>query len=117
MRLLIVLTVKNKFGEDFTMDKRAAAEMVAEMVGLEFGYVLEAATYFSSLEEAFNWIYLSDENPIRPLSELDLIHQLASITIEQMQELNANTPAEYMVIDHDHTYITSAGIAYLRIQR
>ena len=34
-----------------------------------------------------------------------------------MKELNANTPAEYMVLNHDHTYITTEGIAYIRIQR
>ena len=28
-----------------------------------------------------------------------------------MKELNANTPAEYMVLNHDHTYITTEGIA------
>lgn len=97
------------------MNKREAAEMVAEMVGLDFGYVLEAATYFSTLEEAFNWIYLSENN--FEYSQLDIINQLSNVTIEQMKELNANTPAEYLVLNHDHTYITTAGIAYLRIQR
>jgi hypothetical protein len=97
------------------MDKRKAAEMVAEMVGLEFGYVLEASNFFNSFDEAFNWIYLSEHN--YELNQQDLIKQLSSVTIEQMQEVGANTPAEYMVLDHDHTYITTEGIAYLRITR
>ena len=97
------------------MNKRACAEMVAEMVGLDYGYVLEAATYFSTLDEAFEWIYLSENN--FEYSQLDIIKQLSHVTIEQMKELNANTPAEYMVLNHDHTYITTEGIAYLRIQR
>ncbi len=47
----------------------------------------------------------------------DFIKQLSVITVEQMQELNAKTPAEYMVMDHLHTYITTAGIGYLRITK
>ncbi|MCQ6275158.1 hypothetical protein JMM81_09305 [Bacillus sp. V3B] len=93
------------------MDKRKAAEMV----GLDFGYVLEAANYFNSLDETFNWIYLTGHN--YELSQQDLIKQLSAVTVEQMKEVGANTPAEYMVLDHDHTYITSEGIAYLRITR
>ena len=97
------------------MNKRACAEMVAEMVGLDYGYVLEAATYFSTLDEAFDWIYLSENN--FEYSQLDIIKQLSQVTIEEMKELNANTPAEYMVLNHDHTYLTAEGIAYIRIQR
>jgi hypothetical protein len=99
------------------MSKVETMETVADMVGLEFNYVFEEAMYFSSLEEAFNWIYLSDENPIRPFNEIELIKQLAGVTLEQMQEVHANTPGEYMVLIHDHTYITKTGIAYLRITR
>jgi hypothetical protein len=97
------------------MNKRACAEMVAEMVGLEYGYVLEAATYFSTLDEAFEWIYLSEDN--FEYSQLDVIKQLSNVTIEEMKELNANTPAEYMVLNHDHTYLTTEGVAYIRITR
>lgn len=89
--------------------------MVAEMVGLDYGYVLEAATYFSTIEEAFDWIFLSENN--FEYSQLDIIKQLSQVTIEEMKELNANTPAEYMVLNHDHTYFTTEGIAYIRIQR
>jgi hypothetical protein len=99
------------------MNKVETMESVAEMVGLEFDYVLEAAMYFSSYEEAFNWIYLSEENPARPFSDTELINQLASVTLEKLQEEHANTPAEYMVLIHDHTYITKTGIAYLRITK
>src|SRR3954469_5214729 len=97
------------------MDKRKAAEMVADMVGLEFGYVLEAANYFNSLDEAFAWVYLSGHD--YELSQQELIKKLSSVTIEQMQEVGANTPAEYMVLDHDHTYTTTEGVTYLRITR
>lgn len=99
------------------MNKVETMETVAEMVGLEVDYVYEAAMYFSSYEEAFNWIYLSDENPNRPFSDSELIKQLASVTLEKLQEEHANTPAEYMVLIADHTYITKTGIAYLRITR
>ncbi len=107
--------IRLKTGEDFTMNKRACAEMVAEMVGLDYGYVMEAATYFSNFDEAFNWIYLSENN--FEFSQLDIIKQLSKVTIDEMKELDANTPAEYMVLNHDHTYITTEGIAYIRIQR
>ena len=42
---------------------------------------------------------------------------MASITIEDMQELKANSVMEYMLIDDVHTYITNQVYAYLRIQR
>ena len=58
------------------MNKRACAEMVAEMVGLDYGYVLEAATYFSTFDEAFDWIYLS--KIISNISQLDIIKQLST---------------------------------------
>jgi hypothetical protein len=99
------------------MSKVETMQKVAEMVGLEFDYVLDAATYFNTLDEAFNWIYLSEDNPKRPFTDLDLIKALASVTLEKMQEVHANTPAEYMVLIHDHTYITDTGIAYLSITR
>lgn len=104
-------------GEVNDMNKVETMKTVAEMVGLEFSYVLEAATYFISLEEAFNWIYLSNDNPNRPYNDADLIKELAAVTVEQMEEMKANTPAEYMVLIHDHTYITLTGIAYLRITK
>jgi hypothetical protein len=97
------------------MNKRACAEMVAEMVGLDFGYVLEAATYFNTIDEAFDWIYLSENN--FEYSQLDIIKQLSNVTIQEMKELDANTPAEYLVVNNDHTYITTEGIAYIRIKR
>ncbi len=43
------------------MSKLETMEMVAEMVGLDYGYVVEAATYFRNIEEAFNWIYFSEK--------------------------------------------------------
>lgn len=99
------------------MNKVETMETVADMVGLEFNFVYEAAMYFSSFEEAFHWIYLSKENPNRPFSDFELIKELSSVTAEQMLEAHANTPGEYMVLIHDHTYITKTGIAYLRITR
>jgi hypothetical protein len=99
------------------MNKVETMETVADMVGLEFNYVFEAAMYFSSFEEAFNWIYLSKENPNRPFSDSELIKQLALVTPEHMHEVHANTAGEYMVLINDHTYITKTGIAYLRITR
>ncbi|WP_428908432.1 hypothetical protein [Niallia sp. Krafla_26] len=91
--------------------------LVAEMVDLEPEYVIRSADYFNSIEEAFNWLYVSEENPLRPYSKEKLIEVMASITIEQMEELNAKSVVEYMVLDDLHTYITKNGVAYLRIQR
>jgi hypothetical protein len=99
------------------MSKLETMEMVSEMTGLYFGYVVEAATYFKNFEEAFSWLYLSEGNPHRTLNQSDLIKKISSITIEEMQELHANTPLEYMVLIDDHTYITKTGIAYLRITK
>jgi hypothetical protein len=99
------------------MSKVEELELVADMVGLELGYVVEAADYFTSIDEAFHWIYLSEDNPLRPYSKEELIRVLASITVEDMQELDANSVAEYMVKEDKDTYITKSGVAYLRIQR
>ena len=99
------------------MGKLEDLEMVADMVGLDYGYVVEASTYFTSIEEAFNWIYLSEDNPNRPYSQEELINVLSSISIEQLEEQDVKTVAEYMVHNDDHTYIAKSGIAYLRIQR
>jgi hypothetical protein len=99
------------------MNKVETMKKVAEMTGLEFEYVLGAAGFFNTLDEAFNWIFLSNENSNRPFSDLDLIKELAAVTVEKMQEAHANTPAEYLVLNHDHTYLTETGVAYLRIQR
>ncbi|WP_338469564.1 hypothetical protein R4Z10_12110 [Niallia sp. XMNu-256] len=99
------------------MSKVEELELVADMVGLEPGYVMQEANYFSTIEEAFHWLYLSEENPLRPYNKEELINVMASITIEQMQELDANTVVEYMVLNDDHTYLTKTGVAYLRIVR
>jgi hypothetical protein len=99
------------------MSRFETMEMVSEMTGLHFGYVVEAATYFTNYEEAFNWLYLSEDNPHRTLNRSDLINKISFITIEDMEELHANTPLEYMVFNDDHTYSTKTGIAYLRITK
>jgi len=99
------------------MSKLKTAEMVADMVGLDYGYVVEAIEYFKSIDEAFNWVFLSEENAMRPYTQEQLIQKLASVTIEDMQEVNAKTAKEYLVIDADHTYITPHGVAYIRITR
>ncbi|WP_394231530.1 hypothetical protein [Niallia oryzisoli] len=99
------------------MSKLKAAEMVADMVGLDYGYVVEAIEYFKTVDEAFNWIFLSEENPLRPYTQEQLVQKLASVTIEDMQEVNAKTAGEYLVIDADHTYLTPYGVAYIRITR
>jgi len=99
------------------MSKVDELELVADMVGLEVGYVVEAANYFTSIEEAFHWLYLSEENPLRPYNHEELIEKLSSITVEQLKEENAESVAEYMVLIDDHTYMTKSGVAYLRIQR
>jgi hypothetical protein len=99
------------------MGKLEDLEMVADMVGLDYGYVVEATTYFTSMEDAFNWLYLSEDNPNRPYDQSELVKVLSSISIEQMEELGVKTVAEYMVHNDDHTYIGKSGIAYLRIQR
>ncbi|KAA9021690.1 hypothetical protein [Niallia endozanthoxylica] len=99
------------------MNKLKTAEMVADMVGLDYGYVVEAIEYFKSIDEAFNWIFLSEENPMRPYTQEQLTQKLASVTIEDMQEANAKTAGEYLVIDADHTYLTPYGVAYIRITR
>ena len=97
------------------MSKRETMQMVSEMTDLYFGYTVEATTYFEKFEKAFNWLYLSEDNPHRSLSPLELIEEMSSITVEEMQELQANTPLEYMVKADDHTFITPKGIGYLRI--
>ena len=97
------------------MSKLDTMEKVADMVGLDFGYVVEAATYFRTIEEAFNWVYLSENNPHRPYDQNTLIKKMASITIEDLQDENVNSVMEYMIYDDLHTYITDSGIAYLRI--
>ena len=97
------------------MSKLETMEKVADMVGLNVGYVVEAATYFRTIEEAFNWVYLSENNPYRPYDQNTLIKKMASITIEDLQDENVNSVMEYMVYDDLHTYITDSGIAYLRI--
>ncbi|WP_338447931.1 hypothetical protein R4Z09_16965 [Niallia oryzisoli] len=99
------------------MSKLKTAEMVADMVGLDYGYVVEAIEYFKTIDEAFNWVFLSEENPTRPYTQEQLIQKLASVTKEDMEELNAKTAGEYLVIDADHTYITPYGVAYIRITR
>lgn len=97
------------------MSKLETMEKVAEMVGLNVGYVVEAAAYFRNFEEAFNWIYLSEENPNRPYEQNALIKKMSSITVEDLQDEKVNSVIEYMVYDDTHTYITDTGIAYLRI--
>ena len=54
---------------------------------------------------------------ISKYSQLRYHQTIIRVTIEEMKELNANTPAEYMVLNHDHTYLTTEGIAYIRIKR
>ena len=98
------------------MSKLETMEMVSEMTGLDFGYVVEAASYFRNYNEAFNYLYLSEESPDR-LEPAELIKQLSSVTVQQMQDINVNTPLEYLVMDNRHTYITPKGIGYLRITR
>ena len=83
------------------MSKRDTMTIVSDRLGLYFGYVIEAATYFPGFQEAFEWLYLSGENPHQTLN----------------QEVQANTLLEYMVLTDDHTYVTDKGIAYLRIIR
>lgn len=97
------------------MSKRETLQMVSEMTNLYFGYTAEATTYFKNYEEAFNWLYLSEDNPHRTLDPLELIKQMSSITIEDMRELEVNTPLEYMVKADDHIFVTPKGIGYLRI--
>ena len=63
------------------MNKRACAEMVAEMVGLDYGYVIEAATYLSNFDEAFNWIYLSENN--FEYSQLDIINNYPRLQLKK----------------------------------
>jgi ATP-dependent RNA circularization protein (DNA/RNA ligase family) len=99
------------------MSKVEELVMVADMVGLESDYVVKEANYFKSINEAFHWIYLSEENPLKPYSKEELINVLASITVEDLQDENVNTVAEYMVLQDKDTYITKTGVAYLRIQR
>ena len=99
------------------MSKVEELELVADMVGLEADYVVEEADFFKSVNEAFHWIYLSEENPLKPYSKEELINVLASITVEDLQEENANSVAEYMILQDKDTYITKSGVAYLRIQR
>ncbi len=99
------------------MGKIEELELVAEMVDLEPEYVIKEASYFSSKEKAFHWIFLSEENPVKPYSKEQLIEVMASITVEDMQDLKANSVIEYMLLDDVHTYITKSGVAYLRIQR
>jgi hypothetical protein len=97
------------------MSKLETMYMVSEMTGLYEGYVVEASEYFQSFEEAFHWLYLSKDNPYHTPNPSELVRKISSITIEDMQEKNANSPLEYMVLDNDHTYITPKGIAYLRV--
>lgn len=99
------------------MSKVEELELLAEMVDLEPEYVKREATYFTSKEQAFHWIYLSEENPVKPYTKEELIKVMASITVEDMQDLKANSVMEYMLLDDVHTYITKSGVAYLRIQR
>lgn len=99
------------------MSKLETMEKVSEMVGLNVGYVVEAATYFRNFEEAFKWIYLSEDNPHRPYDKETLIKKMASVTAKDLQEYNAKNVLEYMVYDDMHTYITDTGIAYIRIIR
>jgi hypothetical protein len=99
------------------MSKVEELEMVADMVGLEADYVVEEADYFTSIDEAFHWLYLSEENPLRPYSKEELINILASVTVEDMEDEGVETVAEYMVLQDKDTYITKSGVAYLRIQR
>lgn len=99
------------------MSKVEELELVADMVGLEPEYVVGEADYFTSIDAAFNWIYLSEENPLRPYSSEELINVLASITVEDLQDENANSVAEYMILQDKDSYITKTGVAYLRIQR
>lgn len=106
-----------KLEEANRMSKRDTMTIVSERLGLHFGYVIEAATYFRNYQEAFDWLYLSGDHPHQTLNQEDLIDKMATISLEEMQEVNANTPLEYMVITDDHTYITDKGIAYLRIIR
>ena len=80
------------------MSKVEELELVADMVGLEADYVVEEADFFRSVKE-------------------ELINVLASITVEDLQEENANSVAEYMILQDKDTYITKSGVAYLRIQR
>lgn len=97
------------------MSKMKMMEKVAEMTGLNVGYVVEATAYFHHFEEAFNWIYLSEENPNRPDSQEELIKKMAGITIENLQEEKVHSVIEYMVYEDPHTYMTDSGIAYLCI--
>ncbi|WP_428910788.1 hypothetical protein [Niallia sp. Krafla_26] len=99
------------------MSKRETMQMVSDMTDLYFGYTVEATTYFESYEKVFNWLYLSEDNPHRTLDPIELIKIMSSITIEDMQELEADTPLEYMVKVDDHTFITPKGIGYLRITK
>ena len=99
------------------MSKVEELELVADMVGLEADYVVEEADFFKSINDAFHWIYLSEENPLKPYSKEELINVLASITVEDLQDENANSVAEYMILQDTDTYITKSGVAYLRIQR
>ena len=43
------------------MSKRDTMTIVSDRLGLYFGYVIEAATYFPGFQEAFEWLYLSGE--------------------------------------------------------
>ena len=99
------------------MSKRDTMTIVSERLGLYFGYVVEAATYFPGYQEAFEWLFLSGENPHQTLNQEELLKKMASISREEMQEVQANTLLEYMVLTDDHTYVTDTGIAYLRIIR
>lgn len=99
------------------MSKRDTMTIVSERLGLYFGYVIEAATYFRNYEEAFDWLFLSGDNPHQTLNKEELLNKMASISMEEMQEVQANTLLEYMVLTDDHTYVTDKGIAYLRIIR
>jgi hypothetical protein len=116
--LRILTTIfKDKLEEVCWLSKRDTMTIVSEMLGLYFGYVIEAATYFRNYQEAFDWLYLSGDNPHQTLNQEELLNKMASISMEEMQEVHANTLLEYMVLTDDHTYVTEKGIAYLRIIR
>ena len=75
------------------MSKRDTMTIVSDRLGLYFGYVIEAATYFPGYQEAFEWLYLSGGNPHQTLNQEELLNKMASVSMAG----NARSSGKYTV--------------------